>query len=95
LLSYWTLKEAYIKAEGKGLSMGLDTFYFSLRESGPPRLMLKHGAQQPSAAWLFRQVILRDRFLFALAIARKEGMAESKETTIEFKQADWIAHWAQ
>jgi len=92
LLSYWTLKEAYIKAEGKGLSMGLDTFYFSLQESGPPRLMLKPGALQPSAAWQFKQVILRDRFLFALAIARKAGMADTIETRIEFKQADWIAH---
>jgi len=95
LLSYWTLKEAYIKAEGKGLSMGLDTFYFSLIDSAPPRLMLKHGAQQPSAAWQFKQVILRDRFLFALAIAGKEELGESKETTIEFKQADWIAHSAR
>jgi 4'-phosphopantetheinyl transferase len=59
LLSYWTLKEAYIKAEGKGLSMGLDTFYFSL-DRDSPRLMLKHGAQQPSASWQFKQVILRN-----------------------------------
>jgi 4'-phosphopantetheinyl transferase len=91
LLSYWTLKEAYIKAEGKGLSMGLDTFYFSL-DSDSPRLMLKHGAQQPSAPWQFKQVILRDRFLFSLAIACAEDVSQSNETMVEFKQADWIAH---
>ena len=91
LLSYWTLKEAYIKAEGKGLSMGLDTFYFSL-DCDSPRLVLKHDAQQPSASWQFRQVILRDRFLFSLAIARAEGITQSKEAMVEFKQADWIAH---
>ena len=94
LLSYWTLKEAYIKAEGKGLSMGLDTFYFSL-DNDSPRLILKHGAQQPSASWQFQQVILRDRFLFSLAIACAEGVSESKETTVVFNQADWIAHSLQ
>lgn len=91
LLSYWTLKEAYIKAEGKGLSMGLDTFYFSL-DRDSPRLVLKHDAQQPSASWQFRQVILRDRYLFSLAIARAEDSTRSKETMVEYKQADWIAH---
>lgn len=86
LLSYWTLKEAYIKAEGQGLSMGLDSFYFLLQENQSPRLMLKSGAQPPSAAWQFRQITLSDRYLISLAIEPTEALG----TTIEIKHADWL-----
>ena len=86
LLSYWTLKEAYIKAEGQGLSMGLDTFYFALQAHGAPQLMLKNGAQQPSAAWQFRQVILRNEFLFALAIEPEVN----EDPVVEILPATWM-----
>jgi 4'-phosphopantetheinyl transferase len=86
LLSYWTLKEAYIKAEGQGLSMGLDTFYFSLKENQSPRLMLKSGAQQPSATWQFRQIILSDHYLISLAVEPING----EEVTIETQEANWL-----
>lgn len=86
LLTYWTLKEAYIKAEGLGLSMGLDTFYFSLQENQPPRLMLKSGAQQPSAQWQFKQMMISDHYLFSLAIEPRHGV----DANVEIKKADWI-----
>jgi len=86
LLTYWTLKEAYIKAEGQGLSMGLDTFYFSLQDNQPPRLMLKSGAQQPSAAWQFKQVMISDHYLFSLAIEPGHGV----DVDIDIKKADWM-----
>jgi 4'-phosphopantetheinyl transferase len=87
LLTYWTLKEAYIKAEGQGLSMGLDTFYFSLQENQSPRLMLKSGAQQPSAAWQFKQIMISDHYLFSLAIETGHG----GDIDIEIKKADWMS----
>lgn len=86
LLTYWTLKEAYIKAEGQGLSMGLDTFYFSLQDNQPPRLMLKRGAQQPSAQWQFKQMMISDHYLFSLAIEPIHGV----DANVEIKKADWI-----
>jgi 4'-phosphopantetheinyl transferase len=87
LLTYWTLKEAYIKAEGQGLSMGLDTFYFSLQENQPPRLILKSGAQQSSAAWQFKQMMLSEHYLFSLAIEPKYAA----DMDIEIKKADWMS----
>jgi 4'-phosphopantetheinyl transferase len=86
LLTYWTLKEAYIKAEGQGLSMGLDTFYFSLQDNQPPRLMLKSGAQPPSAQWQFKQMMISDHYLFSLALESRHGV----DVDVEIKKADWL-----
>jgi 4'-phosphopantetheinyl transferase len=86
LLSYWTLKEAYIKAEGQGLSMGLDTFFFSLVENQSPRLMLKSSAQQPSADWQFKQTTLSGHYLFSLAVEPINGV----NMAIEIDDANWL-----
>ena len=67
--------------------MGLDTFYFSLQENQPPRLMLKSGAQQPSAAWQFKQGIIAHHYLFSLAVEPRQGV----DINIEIKKADWLS----
>jgi len=45
---FWTLKEAYVKAQGIGLSYPLDQFDVTLTPSGPPTLC---NAQGDAAQW--------------------------------------------
>ena len=64
-LEYWTLKEAYIKATGEGLSRGLDSF--AVERSTPPSIRFLDGHDDP-AAWQFAQPAMSDRHLAALAV---------------------------
>jgi len=49
---YWTLKEAYIKAEGAGLSMALDRFHFDLEKSQAIRVV-RHD-ESDTEKWRFQ-----------------------------------------
>ncbi len=64
----WTLKEAYIKANGAGLSIPLDQFAFAFPESGPPRISFRNPALGDASQWQFTQLRLADRFQVAVAI---------------------------
>jgi 4'-phosphopantetheinyl transferase len=72
--TYWTLKEAYIKARGMGLSIPLDKFWFLLDgeapTSSPAMLVLDPDMDDDAAGWSFTQLQPTDRHL--LAVARRE-----------------------
>jgi 4'-phosphopantetheinyl transferase len=53
-LTTWTLKEAYVKACGEGLSMPLDTFSFDLHESGASIRFVDKSAGDASEWRFFR-----------------------------------------
>ena len=67
-LEFWTLKEAYIKAIGKGLAAGLATFAMQLGE--PPTVAFATDSHGDPADWHFRRLHLADTHLAALAVRR-------------------------
>ena len=49
----WTLKEAYIKADGRGLSIPLDSFHFRFSTDSPAQVTLESNAESNPSAWSF------------------------------------------
>jgi 4'-phosphopantetheinyl transferase len=52
-LDYWTLKEAYVKVRGKGLSIPLNQFSFSLPASGGIEITFDGTVQDHRDDWVF------------------------------------------
>jgi 4'-phosphopantetheinyl transferase len=72
---YWTLKEAYVKACGRGLSVPLDAFWFAL----PPapgaaiRIAFAQALADDPARWRFDQRRLAGDHVLAVAVAGPPG----------------------
>lgn len=52
---YWTLKEAYIKAVGRGISLGLQEFAFDLSAPGNPKVTFSDKLDDRPDGWTFYQ----------------------------------------
>jgi 4'-phosphopantetheinyl transferase len=71
--SYWTLKEAYIKARGMGLSLPLDAFWFDL--GGPvPLLHVTDRCGDQSERWRFYQYAPTLEHRMAIAATAPRGV---------------------
>jgi len=67
---YWTLKEAYIKARGMGLSIPLDRFSFDLSRPSQIGLSVHPQLGDDAARWAFWQWTVADDYLLALCAQR-------------------------
>lgn len=85
-LRYWTLKEAFLKAEGWGLSQRLDAIAFSL--DGDIRLTVLDPVAQPTKTWRFWQQPVAGHLM---AVARVATTADN-DTSINcraWEPTDW------
>ena len=72
-IEYWTLKEAYIKARGRGLSIPLEQFAFEVREGSPLGVSFAPGLGERPDGWFFCLVAIGDRYKAAVAVERDPG----------------------
>jgi 4'-phosphopantetheinyl transferase len=75
--TYWTLKEAYIKARGLGLSIPLDRFAFHLTETRPPRLEIDPELDRQASGWRFFTLRPTMTHLAALCVHHPDRRAVS------------------
>ena len=64
----WTRKEAYIKARGEGLSLGLNTFDVSLGPDEPPALLRAKDGPEELSRWSFFHIRPGTGYTGALAV---------------------------
>ncbi len=79
---FWTLKEAYIKARGMGLSIPLDDFALTLSQHRPPKISFAAGCADDPGDWQFAQLRLQGRHQVAVAIR----LPEPSELTVRLRQ---------
>jgi 4'-phosphopantetheinyl transferase len=72
LLTYWTLKEAYLKARGLGVSVTLSDIEFTLDPAGP-RIQFLDSLAGTDANWHFHLERPTERHILAVA-ARRPGV---------------------
>lgn len=70
--AYWTLKEAYIKARGMGVSLALDGFWFDL-DRDPPRIHFGDRCPDRPERWHFSRCRPTPDHALALAVAPSSG----------------------
>ena len=69
-LRIWTLKEAFVKATGEGIAMGLENFGFTL--GAPPALAFAPASTGPLPSWRFLQFKPTATTILAVALRKRQ-----------------------
>lgn len=64
----WTRKEAFLKATGEGIALGLERIEVALTPWEPPRLVLLDGCPHRAAQWSLRHLTPAEQYVGALAL---------------------------
>ncbi len=70
-LALWTLKEAYVKARGTGLTLPIRNVSFRMGDDGPEDVSFN--GLDDEARWMFAHTRLEPRHLLAVAAEREPG----------------------
>lgn len=81
-LRLWTLKEAFVKARGKGLSIPLNSFTINARPGRPARVSWLHVAQDKEGGWRFLKICVSRTFQIAVAVP----MAQPKTIVVRLRR---------
>lgn len=65
---YWTLKEAFLKAAGHGLTLNLDQFEVSATPLHHPSLLSVHGCAHEASGWSLRRLAPHPTYSASLAV---------------------------
>jgi len=90
LIKYWTLKEAFVKATGIGLTYGLQTFEFDLDAQPQPLIRFLSPTDTHASDWKFQQITLTSGHILAIA----SHLPDQPNISISFKEADWLTEFA-
>jgi 4'-phosphopantetheinyl transferase len=72
----WTRKEAFIKAKGMGLSLGLDQFDVTLTPHEEPALLCTRWNEAEARRWSIRAIEVGDNFKAAVAVQAHNWQAK-------------------
>lgn len=72
-LRYWTLKEAYVKARGVGLSLPVADIQFNYEQAGMIQVTFGEAVNDEPARWRFAQYRLFDHSIVAVAAEVSEA----------------------
>lgn len=79
---YWTLKEAYIKADGSGLSLPLKSITFSLSDGDPVAVAFDERINDDPGTWTFAQRRPSARHHLAVAVRVKGDLELVVRSTV-------------
>ena len=74
-LTYWTLKEAYLKARGLGISVALADLGFELSSGGPIHVVFGPSLLDAGGQWHFHLWYPSPRHLAAVAVSTPDDLA--------------------